>query len=183
MRKLSLDEIWDYTKRMWKWIAFQVEVLKDERSVTELKKVWLKENEPEFTRMISDCFFCQNHDECCCDTTCPGSLVEKGFSCCASAHHYENKPGAFYREILRLNAIRTAELPVVELPVVEHEWVHGDVFRNGSGYMMYLNLGYGEDSMVWIDRKLVVSCTITEYRRDCTFLFNIADALSDRGIA
>ncbi len=135
MRKLTSDETWDYTKRMWKWVAFQVNVLKDKRGVEELKGVWLRENEPEFIHMVSTCFFCEKRNgEGSCKTTCPGSLVEEGFDCCDLAYNYEEDPGAFYREILRLDAIRVAVPP--EPVVVKHEWMHGDVFKYSSGAIM-----------------------------------------------
>jgi hypothetical protein len=168
MRKLSIDETWDYTKRMWKWVAFQVEVLKDERSVFTLKKVWLEENEPEFTGMVSDCFFCQNRVGDC-DTTCPGSLVEKGFSCCNLAHHYEDHPGAFYREILRLDAIRTAVPP-------EHQWEHGDVFLHGDITMIYLT-PYTGPELRSISCECMGCCEPKNYLPEATFLFNIKDKL------
>lgn len=64
----------------------------------------------------------------------------------------------------------------------KHVWKHGDVFKNGSGHMMYLISVCGQESMVWIDDKMIASCSMREYRRDCTFLFNIKDILSDRGM-
>ena len=111
MRELTTDQIWDYTKRMWKWVAFQKVVLKDPRSVTELKHVWLKENEPEFRGIDLGCFFCEVAGGCDRCDRCPGRAVDPGFTCrdFGSPHHYNRRPGAFYREILRLDEIRTAK--------------------------------------------------------------------------
>ncbi len=169
MRKLTIDEIWDYTKRMWKWVAFQ-KFCGDERSVHKLKEMWLEKNEPEFTGMISNCFFCQNREGCC-DTTCPGTLVEEGFSCCDSAHNYEDKPGAFYREILRLDAIRTAE-PVV----VDHVWVHGDVYDAGHSIGMYIASGCHGDIVVNLEFPNRCGTPAIQLK-DSTFLFNIKSKL------
>ena len=124
MRKLSLDDTWDYTKRMWKRIAFQKEVLKDKRSVTELKRLWIEENATGISVVPSACFFCTYSGDGGCSNSCPASLVEPNFNCCDANHHYDHHPGAFYREILRLDAIRTAVPP--EPVVVAQELRHGD---------------------------------------------------------
>ena len=178
MRKLSLDDTWDYTKRMWKWVAFQKEVLKDERSVDLLKKVWLQENAPEFVGMVSSCFFCYKHTGVC-EETCPGWLVDKSFDCFSDAYDYSNKPAAFYREILRLDAIRTAA-PVVP----EHKWVHGDVFENFIGFWIYL-VRAGKPCVTTINSPHLGGVPEVQLNNRCgdvQFLFNIEDALSDRGI-
>lgn len=65
----------------------------------------------------------------------------------------------------------------------EHVWEHGDVFDNDGGRMMYLNPCHGREQMVWINAPMVASSSMETYHRDCTFLFNIKDALSDRGLA
>ena len=186
MRKLSLDDTWDYTKRIWEWIAFQKEVLEDGRSIRELKKAWLKENAPEFVgELKGDCFFCKARGKNLGDSVlrcpeCPGTLVDIKFQCCNFAYSWHKEPGAFYREILRLDAIRTA-VPVV----VEHVWVHGDVFRNHAGsVLMYLERADGIMSV----NLLHTGCAGTpeiQMRSVAKpkFLFNIEDALSDRGIA
>ena len=176
MRNLSLDETWDYTKRIWKWVAFQKEVLKDERDVEALKQIWLEENAPEFVGITVSCFFCESQiDSGSCSDNCPGKLVDTEFTCYNPAYNYRDHPGAFYREILRLDAIRTA-VPVMVKP----EWVHGDVFKNGSGHMMYLNPMNGRGSMEWLDTRMVASCSIEMYRKDCTFLFNINTVIKDK---
>jgi hypothetical protein len=59
----------------------------------------------------------------------------------------------------------------------KHVWKHGDVFKNGSGRMMYLNPKHGKEQMVWVDRDLEAVCSIERYREDCIFLFNIKDKL------
>lgn len=170
MRKLTLDETWDYTKRMWKWIAFQVEVLKDKRSVVLLKETWLKENAPEFVNITSSCFFCAAQDDGC--IGCPGKLVGV-FNCCDPEYHYNEKPGAFYREILRLDEIRTAAPP-------EHVWVHGDVFKNSvCGDWIYLEPG-GVPRVMCITRPEGDSDTGSTPDLQlftATFLFNIKDRL------
>lgn len=176
MRKLDTDQVWDYTKRMWKWVAFQTEVLRDERAISELKRAWLVENEPEFLGMTANCFFCYKHDGLC-EETCPGSLVAGSWSCCDSAHNYCAKPGAFYREILRLDAIRTAE-PVKP----EHEWVHGDVFKfetkNDYGTMIYLDhVGQIIPKLEYVDKTSVVCSKLSYYLDAATFLWNIKDKL------
>ena len=183
MRKLTLNETWDYTKRMWYWVAVRKEVYKDERSVEKLKKVWLGENAPEFRDITSGCFFCDAQSGACVE--CPGKLVDRTFICNNPDYYYRNKPGAFYREILRLDAIRTAAPP-------EHVWEHGDVFKTSWGSVMIY---------IVLDAKNLVYCILGTHDRleeyshpstaapntqyclaDATFLFNIKDALTDRGL-
>jgi hypothetical protein len=174
MRKLTIDETWDYTKRMWKWVAFRIDTMLDERSVVQLKEVWLKENAPEFTGMTSDCFFCQNREGCC-GTTCPGALVESGFSCCDPDHNYEDKPGAFYRKILRLDAIRTAAPP-------EHEWMRGDVLKCYDGTVVVCIQEKGEQIRVFgvNEREPNEYSADINLDHEATFLFNIRDIIKDK---
>ena len=177
MRKLTTDEIWDYTKRMWKWVAFQKEVLKDKRGVSVLKKVWLNENAPEFKRVVAGCFFCQASPTHC--NNCPGMTVDDDFDCCAEKHNFEHEPGAFYREILRLDAIRTAEPVVVEPPVVEHEWVHGDVFStcvSGKLWIYFIPCRDKEPIVVELTHG-GGGGTVACQTRDAIYLFNIKDKL------
>jgi hypothetical protein len=176
MRKLTLDETWSYTKRMWEWIAFRIDTMLDGRSVEELKKVWLKENAPEFVNKLeADCFFCQETGDCSC-TKCPGRLVAPEFDCQGSnnPYHYHAHPGAFCREILRLDAIRTAE-PVVPVKP-EHEWVHGDVFKNSAGRQVYC-LHEGKPIIVNFDIACGGFGTPLVQLEEAEFLFNIIDKL------
>lgn len=182
MRKLTIDEIWGYTKRMWKDIAFWKEVLEDKRPVEALKGVWLEENAPEFVNKLEDnCFFCDARTWRC-SSTCPGSLVEPNWSCCYSPHNYKKKPAAFYREILRLDAIRTAAPP-------EHEWVHGDVFEFDAlfdyGTMVYLSIigDEGEEDVVrYVDRMCNPYSELKYYLDSATFLFNINTTIEERDV-
>ena len=179
MRKLSLDEVWDYTKRMWAWIAFQKEVKENEQSVEKLKGMWLIQNAPEFIHMASRCFFCEACKGSSCDTGCPGSLVGGRFCCCDPAHNYQDKPGAFYREILRLDKIRTAKLVVPA-----HVWKHGDVFRNNVDVIMvYIQTILGDAEHVFCVSGNCAGHSNADYvhaqLENATFLFNIKNALSD----
>lgn len=175
MRKLSIDETWDYTKRMWYWIAIRKEVCGDGRDVQTLKAAWLEENASEFVHMEAQCFFCEAHQNSC-NKTCPASLV-KGqgpFDCCNTAHHYEDEPGAFYREILRLDAIRTAE-PVV----VEHEWKEGDVFRCYTGeILVYVKDNNRDPHVFGVTKSFTDECLVdVNIDESAAFLFNIEDKL------
>jgi hypothetical protein len=184
MRKLTIDETWDYTKRMWKWIAFQ-KFCGDERSVEKLKEVWLEENKPEFVGQLwENCFFCAEkrvrHGFGDCHEQCPASLVEKGFGCCTATYNFKSKPGAFYREILRLDAIRTA-VPVVVVPP-EHVWKHGDVYDAGHSIGMYIESSNHGDIIVNLEHPNRCGTPAVQLKGS-KFLFNIKDALSDRGLA
>ncbi len=185
MRKLTIDEIWDYTKRMWKRIVFQKEVLEDKRSVATLKRVWLKENAPEFSSIEEGCFFCEEAGGCNVCDKCPGRAVDIKFTCKGlnSPHHFNYHPGAFYREILRLDEIGTAALVVPV--VVGHEWKVGDVFECYTGEILVYVKDNDEDLHVLGATEFFADEYMVDVNADesATFLFNIADALSDRGIA
>jgi hypothetical protein len=179
MRKLTLDETWDYTKRMWKWIAFQREVLEDGRDVYTLKVAWLKENEPEFVEMEDKCFFCHVTIGC---GGCPGRVVDSSFNCNTykSPHHFYDHPGAFYREILRLDAVRTAVPAEPVVPVEpEHEWVHGDVFetKTGGTVMVHLIINGTQPVVYVLDYPGPGEGSVDYCLKDATFLFNIKDKL------
>jgi hypothetical protein len=176
LKKLTIDETWDYTKRMWKWIAFQ-KFCGDERDVIILKKVWLEENALEFVDIAESCFFCEATIGC---STCPGKLVDDDFYCMGgnNPYQYYYHPGAFYREILRLDAIRTAK-PVVPVKS-EHEWVHGDVFRNVAGIQIYLE-PYPKPIVVNLGHTNSGGTPEVQLPGDDTvFLFNIRDIIKDK---
>ena len=102
MKKRTLNQTWTLCLRMWKWIAKQVRE-GSKRSVEELKSQWLLDN--GFVGVEDNCFFCDSVETCSCDD-CPGRLVDPDFDCATFAHNYENRPEAFYKELLRLNRIR-----------------------------------------------------------------------------
>lgn len=175
MRALTINETWDYTKRMWMWIAFQKEVLQDERSVADLKRIWLRENEPEFVDVAGGgCFFCEAAGAC---DDCPGRLVDDDFFCGHPSYGWDEHPGAFYREILRLDEIRTAEPS-------EHVWKHGDVFTNCIGHMWIYLEPAGTPRVLSLDapggdRDCGSDPDIQTTLCNPVFLFNIKDKLSD----
>ena len=179
MRELTIDETWDYTKRMWKWVASQ-KVCEDVRDTTMLKKAWLADNEPEFVDLADDCFFCDVGKSDCCDCTeCPGVAVDPEFTCkgFGNPHNHYKHPAAFYREILRLDAIRTAVPP--EPVVVKHEWVHGDVFSNHVWPLqMYVELFDGP-AIISLEYTGHKATPDSQLRPDAEpkFLFNIKDKL------
>lgn len=178
MRKLSTNETWDYTKRMWKWIAFRKDTMLDTRSVLELKRVWLRENAPEFVGIEKDCFFCEEAGGCSQCHKCPGRAVDSGFNCQGhdNPHQYQNHPGAFCREILRLDEIRTAK-PVV----VEHVWKHGDVFETKTGGTVMVHLILHNGPVVYVlDYSGPGEGTVSYCLKDATFLFNIKTVIKDK---
>ena len=175
-RKLSIDETWNYIKQMWADIAFKKEVLKDERSITQLKRAWLKENEPGFVGMTSNCFFCEAQDGNC--AKCPGKAVDRKFSCMNAGYEFQNKPGAFYREILRLDEIRTAKPP-------EHVWKHGDVFEDRDAWFVCLAFAVGEKLRIFcLDELPIHNSVHPDYLESCpdktTFFFNIKDIINEK---
>lgn len=58
-----------------------------------------------------------------------------------------------------------------------HVWKHGDVFKNGGGFMMYVHPNHSNAQMFWLRRSWRTTCSIAEYRKNATFLFNIKDKL------
>ena len=101
---------------MWKWIA---ENWKPGNRTDEMKREWLENN--NFTKpLASDCFFCEyaykllektsNHKptriswpEC---DFCPAAMVNRKFFCFNATYYFDEKPKAFYRKLLELDAKR-----------------------------------------------------------------------------
>lgn len=105
MKKRTLNQTWILCLRMWRWIA------KPEnkgKNIHTLKARWLHDN--GFVNVIrADCFFCDYNkvdSEC---GSCPGGLVDPDFNCCNDDYKYTGEPGAFYKELLRLNRIRKGQ--------------------------------------------------------------------------
>ncbi len=103
--KLTLNEAWEKTEAMWKWIDAKSS---DPANVRRLKRRWLHENDPEI-ELEEDCYFCEydvqneGDDICLC---CPGRLVDTTFHCENEPYHYLYNPKACYAEIVELNQIR-----------------------------------------------------------------------------
>lgn len=110
IKRLTLEEAWEYCLEMWKWIAEVVAQRQEEDkgwSVEGLKVRWL-ENHPQFVSGVDeDCFFCEyaKQNEYC-GLSCPGKLVSKEFSCMELAYYYYSEPIKFYQELLELAEIR-----------------------------------------------------------------------------
>jgi hypothetical protein len=77
--------------------------------IWKLKARWLKANGFSADVIESNCFFCDDGKDFFGCTRCPGKLVDRNFSCANTNYNYEEKPVAFYKELLRLNRIRKAE--------------------------------------------------------------------------
>ena len=73
------------------------------KDIIYLKIQWLHENGFRDGGVSANCFFCNYQSTC---TQCPGRLVDPHFDCHAKEYYYGEKPGAFYKELLRLNRIR-----------------------------------------------------------------------------
>lgn len=117
-KKLTLNETWKQCLRMWKWIVGQLDKgrcrVDDYETIDDLKHEWVKKfwkgKQPDH-----DCFFCwyannnrnkecDIEDDCC--KNCPGKLVSPSFDCIKKSYHFRDKPRAFYRKLLQLDAKR-----------------------------------------------------------------------------
>lgn len=109
---MTLDEAWEKTMRMWRWIVDQPA----DRDVCQLKVWWIKENDPGFDG-DDCCYFCKYAQDQCegeyasagsptiCKF-CPGRLISPKFDCQAQAYHYYYKPKKFLAKLEELNAKR-----------------------------------------------------------------------------
>ena len=115
MKNLDLDKCWKLCKQMWKYVAGEVELRSTAEDVEVLKKIWLREHGFNPQDVAGNCFFCEYSEQIIkefdigvfseCDF-CPGRLAEPAFYCGIDEYDYQNKPQAFYQEILRLDKIR-----------------------------------------------------------------------------
>lgn len=70
----------------------------------------------------------------------------------------------------------------------KHVWKHGDIFHPCGGQishtMMYVdpNVDHRSTQVVYVHEALVPTGPVKAYLSGAVFLFNIEDALSDRGI-
>lgn len=108
MKKRTLNQTWVLCLRMWRSISKIWD--KDGPNIHNLKASWLRENGFALLDLKCNCFFCDwtGPDDNSCNN-CPGKLVNPSFSCCRLSYDYEDKPVAFYKELLRLNRIRKAK--------------------------------------------------------------------------
>ena len=104
--KLTLDEAWEKSLKMWKWIAEQEGV--NPSNVLEFKEKYIIKNEGAV--ISANCYFCfYNHQEAsgmglC--RQCPAVLVDAAFNCHRADYCHANKPVAFYNKLVELNDIR-----------------------------------------------------------------------------
>ncbi len=113
--KMSLDQTWENCLSMWKWIAKQVRKNDHDNIFTEVemyKETWLADNGFTPGDIEADCFFCEykrthkkwvQGDGC---GNCPGTYVDKTFSCWKTAYAYEHYPIKFYNKLVSLNRKR-----------------------------------------------------------------------------
>lgn len=126
----KLDRCWKNCLRMWKWVSENREP-NDDTDV--LKKRWLRQH--GFKREIpANCFFCEYYrengggerkyrgDKYC--ANCPAGYVSKSFSCTSEAYSYENRPKAFYRKLLQLDAKRKKQADSKPEKVDPHQSPH-----------------------------------------------------------
>jgi len=107
-KKRTLNQTWTLCLRMWKKVKNKF--AKDGKTISELKREWLRENGFVYRGTIQgNCFFCDASPVTC--DTCPGKLVDHNFMCATEEYDYETKPDLFYKELLRLNRIRKANKP------------------------------------------------------------------------
>jgi len=101
MKKLTLDETWEQSLAMWKWISRQW--TRGRRDVLALKEEWLKKQGYGESEVLRDCFFCQACREIC--SNCPAVLIDSSFDCIGTDYSYHDAP-AFYAKLKELNKIR-----------------------------------------------------------------------------
>jgi len=113
-KKLTLNQAWSKCLKQWKYI---VENLDSGEPVYVLKEKYIEEHESEYIN--ANCYFCEYNvqhrriDEFVCKCKyCPGKLVNRRFSCDNVTYHYHDKPRAFYKKLLALNAKRKAKKQV-----------------------------------------------------------------------
>ncbi len=102
-KKLSLDETWNLTLEMWKWIVEQLFLF--DQSTYFLKREWLTDNNYNPVELRGVCFFCEYDTTRVCKN-CPGRLVDKTFRCQHPDYHFSRKPEAFYKKLIQLNRKR-----------------------------------------------------------------------------
>lgn len=109
MNKLTLNQTWKYCLQMWKWIAEQIKI-DHTQSVSELKRLWLKNNKFHTLHLRSRCFFCAyaSHFGNTCDN-CPAKLIDKNFHCINQEYNYEFATIKFYQKLVRLNKKRLSK--------------------------------------------------------------------------
>lgn len=107
--KLTLDQTWTETLKMWKWISEKNMQPSDTYAISEivdqLKREYMKLNYPEYS-IGSNCFFClytKGKTDC---STCPGKLVDKEFSCGTVGYSYDEEPVEFYQKLSELDKLR-----------------------------------------------------------------------------
>ena len=103
MKKRTLNQTWVLCLRLYKWVA-KMKAKGSRKQVCVLKNQWFYENLLD-VKIESNCFFC---DFCKFCDGCPGKLVDSDFNCENEDYSYNDKPIAFYKELLRLNRIRKA---------------------------------------------------------------------------
>ena len=104
MKKRTLNQTWVLCLGMWQWIAKVW--TPDGTKIYKLKTQWVINNGFRDFEIYGNCFFCDLAVSC---EECPGRLVDPDFSCHTPDYSYEEKPVAFYKELLRLNRIRKAK--------------------------------------------------------------------------
>jgi len=108
----ELDEVWSECIRMHENICAFLS------NKGAPKEIWLRQQKYDFCKIASSCFFCQYDDDhnpnhlpdpartgC---PSCPGVLVEPGWTCMNVNFAYGNYDGKFVIELKRLDEIRKA---------------------------------------------------------------------------
>jgi len=127
-KRLSLEQAWSVSLRMWKWIAEQ---RKKERmdSVTALKDEWFETQQKKYEAddFLASCPFCEYSAHPFCEYSaqtnvdanmddddfcggCPGKLVDKRFKCRNRTYNYYREPVKFYKKLLQLDAKRRLKM-------------------------------------------------------------------------
>ena len=109
---MNLNETWRLCLSMWRWIA-EEQKRGNNKLVLSLKVEWLQKHGFEEDFIENDCFFCRyavvhkarvRNTVGCSD--CPGTKVDRLFTCFDNDYSYYYKPIAFYNKLRALNRKR-----------------------------------------------------------------------------
>ena len=111
MKTLTLDQAWEYGLAQYKYVSENFDPDDDNRTVSDLKKEFLKNNGFIPDNIASHCFFCEydrQRDKQRGCFYCPARLVDHDFYCDEDPR-WDKDPIGFYGRILKLNEIRLAK--------------------------------------------------------------------------
>ena len=117
MKRLTINETWEQSLKMWKWISRRCKGKSKDwicYSLWSLKSQWTKEHGIEEDSLVNDCFFCEYDSlrptsEINGGCFCPARKIDKDFDCMSKYYSYSMHPRLFYAKLKELNKIRLAK--------------------------------------------------------------------------